>query len=128
MQHTESKIQIECVKWFHLQYRTEPALCYHFFSVPNGGLRRLITAQIMKAEGAKPGVSDLLLMVPNGKYNFLAIEMKADKGRQSDNQKIFQKQVEKLGFGKYVICKSFDEFRNEIQNYLAPTQWGKKVS
>ena len=128
MQHTESKIQIACVEWFHLQFRTEPALCNHFFSVPLGGLRRLVTAKIMKAEGAKAGVSDLLLMVPNGQYNFLAIEMKAEKGRQSDSQKTFQKQVEKLGFGKYVICKSFDEFRNEIQNYLAPTQWGKKVS
>lgn len=82
----------------------------------------------MKAEGAKAGVSDLLLMVPNGQYNFLAIEMKAEKGRQSDNQKNWERHVNKLGFGKYVICRSFDEFRNEIQNYLAPTQWGKKVS
>lgn len=88
----------------------------------------MTTARIMKAEGAKPGVSDLLLMVPNGKYNFLAIEMKTEKGRQSDNQKAFQQHMEKLGFGKYVICKSFDEFRNEIQKYLAPTIWGKKVS
>lgn len=128
MQHTESKTQIACVNWFHLQYRTEPALCYHFFSVPNGGLRRLVTAQIMKAEGAKPGVSDLLLMVPNGKYNFLAIEMKTDKGRQSDSQKNFQKQVERLNYGKYVICRTIDEFRNEIESYLASTPYGKKVS
>ena len=141
MQHTESKIQIACVIWFHVQYRNEPDLCRHFFSVPNGGKRskKLVKTKsgykyistegkILKDEGAKAGVSDLLLLIPNSRHTFLSIEMKSPTGSQSKEQKEFGFSVSKLGFGKYVICKSFDEFRNEIQNYLASTQWGKKVS
>ena len=138
MKHTESKIQIACVNWFHLQF---PELYYHFFSVPNGGKRakKLVKTKtgyrytsieggILKAEGAKAGVSDLLLLIPNGPYTFLAIEMKSATGRMSDDQKKFKESVEKIGFGKYVICKSFDEFKDEIEKYLASTGWGKKVS
>ncbi len=136
MKHTESKIQIACVRWFNLQY---PEIESHFFSVPNGGKRTRnlvktkdgykttsIEGGILKAEGAKSGVSDLLLLIPNEEYHFLSIEMKSSSGSLSQNQRAFKHNVEKLAFGKYVICRSFDEFRNEILNYLASTPWGKK--
>ncbi len=125
MKHTESKIQIACVQWFSYQY---PELYHHFFSVPNGGLRKLTTAQILKAEGAKAGVSDLILMIPNPYYHGLCIEMKSEKGTMSDNQKKFKASIENLGFHKYVICRSFDDFKKAIEEYLSETLWGKKVS
>lgn len=111
----ESQLQIDCVKWFRMQHR-KYAGC--FLSVPNGGQRNIITAKILKAEGALPGTSDLILLVPNGEYHGLCIEMKYDKGKQSDNQKSFETNVTGQGF-KYVICRTINEFMNEVNNYLS---------
>lgn len=114
MRHNESIIQQNCVTWFRLQY---PQLAIMLFAVPNGGLRRRIEAAIMKAEGMTAGVSDLILLVPSKGYHSLCIEMKTEKGRQTERQKQWQRQAERYG-NKYVICRSFDEFREEITAYL----------
>ena len=114
MKHVESNIQIGCVRWFRLAY---PALATLLFSVPNGGYRNAITAKVMKAEGQVAGVSDLILLYPNNHYHALCIEMKAEKGRQSEHQKAFQKAVDDAGY-KYIICHNFDEFRANVCEYL----------
>lgn len=46
------------------------------FAVGNGGLRHPVVAQAMKAEGQRPGVSDLLLLVPRKSYAGLLLELK----------------------------------------------------
>lgn len=112
MKHEESKIQIQCVKWFRIQFPV-----YVLMSIPNGGARRLIEAKIIKAEGQYNGVADLFLMYGNNIYNGLFIEMKTEKGRQSDSQKDFEKKCGMFGY-KYIICRSFEEFRKEIINYI----------
>jgi len=112
MKHLESKLQIQCVNWFKLQFSL-----YVLFSIPNGGARRLIEGKILKAEGTMAGVSDLFLMYGNDKYNGLFIEMKTEKGRQSDSQKNFEKKCANFKY-KYIICRSFEEFRTEITNYI----------
>lgn len=112
MKHIESKIQISCVNWFRIQFPM-----YVLFAIPNGGARRLIEGKILKAEGTMAGVSDLFLMFGNGTYNGLFIEMKTEKGRQTDTQKNFQKKCELFNY-KYLICRSFEEFRTEIINYI----------
>lgn len=114
MIHEESHIQRNCVKWFRLAY---PKLSRLLFAVPNGGKRGIVEASIMKAEGVVSGVADLLLLVPKGNYNALAIEMKTAKGKQNENQKLWQTDFEFVG-GKYVICRSFDDFRKHIEDYL----------
>lgn len=114
MLHRESEIQRSCVKWFRLRY---PKLARLLFAVPNGGARSAIEAKIMKAEGVLAGVSDLLLLYPNNSYHGLCIEMKSEKGRQQDTQKLFQREVEAVGY-KYIICRSFDDFKNMIDYYL----------
>lgn len=114
MRHVESTIQIACVKWFRYQYNHLRRL---LFAVPNGGYRNPITASIMKAEGAMAGVADLLLLVPNANFHGLCIEMKTPKGRQADTQKEWQADVEKQGY-KYVVCRSVDDFRKEVNEYL----------
>lgn len=114
MRHQESIIQQNCVKWFRLQY---PKLARLLFAVPNGGARRPIEGKIMKAEGTLAGVSDLLLLYPSKGYHALCIEMKTEKGRQQPSQKLFQRAVEEMGY-KYIICRSFDDFVNEIRGYL----------
>ena len=114
MQHKESDTQIACVRWFRLQH---PKFAKLLISVPNGGQRNLITAKILKAEGAVPGVSDLILLVRREDYGCLCIEMKTEKGTQSDSQILWQKEVEKFG-NKYAICRNIDEFMNTVNDYL----------
>lgn len=117
MNHEESRIQIQCVKYFRYLHPDKASL---LFSVPNGGRRDKITASIMKAEGVVAGVSDLILMVARGGYHGLCIEMKDEKGRQATSQKEWQKQVEGQGY-KYVLCRSVDGFLNEVETYLSNT-------
>ena len=112
MQHNESKLQIECVRWFRLAY---PKLT--LFAIPNGGRRGKIEASIMKAEGVLAGVSDLFLANASKEHHGIFIEMKHGSGKQTDSQLQFQKSVEEQGY-QYIVCKSFDEFKKTIEEYL----------
>ena len=112
--HPESKLQIQCVTWFRYQY---PHLAPLFFAVPNGGSRNKREAAIMKAEGITAGVSDLILNIPGGVHSQLAIEMKSEKGKQSPEQVRYQRYAEAVGI-KYIVCKSFDDFKAEVTNFL----------
>lgn len=114
MKMSESQIQKACVRWFRIVHRDIEPL---FFSVPNGGYRCATTARIMKAEGQRAGVADLILLVPRQGYCALCIEMKTRKGYQSEAQKVFQEKAEEQG-AKYVVCRSLDEFQKIIRWYL----------
>lgn len=112
--HEESDIQRMCVRWFRLQY---PEYARLLFAVPNGGSRNLLEAARMKEEGVTAGVADLILFVPSGEYASLCIEMKTAKGRQRDTQKEWENAATSVG-NRYVICRSFDEFQTEVNQYL----------
>ena len=115
MRHIESSIQKNCIMWFRLQYRH---LGKAIFAVPNGGFRNAREAAIMKAEGVTPGVADVILLVARHGFNSLCIEFKTQRGRQSELQKEWQKQAEENG-NKYVICRSFMEFKEIVDEYLS---------
>lgn len=110
----EHRIQVACVRWFAYQYPQYEGL---LFSVPNGGHRDKVTGAMMKAEGVVAGVADLILLVPSKGYHALCIEMKTEKGRQSPEQKAWQKKVEAQGY-KYAVCRSLDDFIATINDYL----------
>lgn len=114
MQHRESHLQKNCFVFFRYQY---PSLASLFFAVPNGGKRGKIEAAIMKAEGVTKGVADALLLVPSGNYHGLCIEFKTEIGRQSPEQKEWQKAVEAQGY-KYEIVRNLDTFLDVIKKYL----------
>ena len=111
----EHRIQWECVRWFSLQY---PRLHGRLFAVPNGGRRDATTAAKLKAEGVVAGVADLILLKSNRDYGALLIEMKTLKGRQRDSQKAWQNIVCADSEYKYVVCRSFDDFKREVDDYL----------
>ena len=111
---SERQIQIQCVSWFRQRY---PEASGVFFSVPNGGARNAWTAKNLRDEGALADAPDLLLLIPRHGYASLCIEMKTRTGRQSDAQKEFQRAAEGEG-NRYVVCRSFDEFRKVIEEYL----------
>lgn len=111
----EHRIQCECVRWFSLQY---PRLHGRLFAVPNGGRRDATTAAKLKAEGVVAGVADLILLKSNRDYGALLIEMKTRKGRQRDSQKQWENTVCADSEYKYVVCRSFDDFKREVDDYL----------
>ncbi len=63
------------------------------------------------------GVADMILLIPKKGYASLCIEFKTEKGRQTQNQKDWQRVAEMHG-NKYVIVHSFDEFVKAITAYL----------
>lgn len=110
----ESTTQRACVLWFRMQYPNYRKL---LFAVPNGGLRTKKTALILKEEGVTSGVSDLVLFLPRKGFHALCIEMKTSKGRASDDQNEWAKEVMENGY-KYIIVRFVDQFIDEINNYL----------
>lgn len=103
MRHLESSLQKEVVKYLRLELRHIGGIIY---AVPNGDKRDAIIGARLKQEGVLAGVADLHILLPGGKIIF--VEMKTKTGSQSDNQKLFQKQVETLGF-EYLIWRSIDD-------------------
>jgi hypothetical protein len=117
MKHLESRMQVQCVKWFRLQYRQVGDLLIH---VPNGGSRDLRTAQRLKAEGVLPGVADLVLFIPNKTHHGLFIELKIKPNKQSTHQKDWEKLVTAMNY-HYVVVYSFDDFKLQIESYIGNT-------
>ena len=111
---TESQIQKQCVAWFRKRY---PSVEQLFFAVPNGGNRNKWTAKIMKDEGIRSGVADLILLIPCKGYASLCIEMKTPKGKQQETQKSFERLATHYK-NKYVVCHSLEEFQKEIIKYI----------
>lgn len=128
MREEEHNIQAACVRWFNLQWPEYRGL---LFAIPNGGARSKATAGKLKAEGVVAGVADLILLVPDNyetlatprsgtwyhSIHALCIEMKTAKGRQSPEQKEWQKKVEAVGY-KYAVVRSLEDFIKQINDYL----------
>ena len=115
MRQEEHRIQCAIVKWFYYAYPAYRGGC--LFDVPNGGHRNIQTARNLKAEGVTSGVSDLLLLVPKREYHGLCVEVKTPVGRQSENQKNWQRIIEAQGY-RYEIVRSLDEFAELVRWYL----------
>lgn len=106
---TESKLQQDIFNWYQNNY----CLKFHeprgmIFSIPNGGTRNKLEAITMKATGLLAGASDLVVIFPNGKLSF--VELKTEKGTQSDKQKDFENRVTDLGF-EYKLIRTLQEFK-----------------
>ena len=126
---SESQITQSCVGWFRDEWEQYASVLIH---PANEGARRtkVITNKYgtrvvstegarLKAEGLVPGVADLLLLVPRKGYGCLAIEMKrpSKKSKQSDYQIEWGKECVKAG-NLYVVCRSLDEFKKAVNDYL----------
>lgn len=77
---------LQCAVVYYLQLRTNSKNTL-FFHPANGGKRNVIEAAKFKRMGLVPGASDLII-IHNGIP--LALELKTEKGRLSDNQLAFQ--------------------------------------
>lgn len=60
------------------------------------------------------GSPDIICVI-DGQY--VGIEVKAPKGKQSDHQKEFQRKLEEAG-GKYILAYSLDDVMNGFSDFL----------
>jgi hypothetical protein len=106
----ESALQIQLVSM--LRWCLRPDVL--FWHTPNGELRDLRTAAKVKAMGALPGVSDLQFHwcevdeLGRKLRCVLHLELKADRGRQTEAQAGFALAVRLLG-DEYHIARNIDE-------------------
>ena len=113
---TESQEQIEFIQWCKRNAVEYPELD-EIFAIPNGGKRHIVTASILKLEGVKPGVPDLLLPVSKRGYAGLFIEMKKLNGSLSLAQK---ERIPKLRAQGYavVVAKGAERAKVLVKSYL----------
>lgn len=118
MKHEESKMQQRCVEWF--RYSFPKAVIASF---PNGvyiggtPIQRARRWNTLKAEGAMVGIPDLFIGLASGGYHGLFIEMKTEKGKLSENQKIVHAMLINAGYC-VKVCRSFEDFTLLIKKYL----------
>ncbi len=113
--HEEADIQSEFFAQAKIFFPRIPEKL--LFAVPNGGSRNKLEAINLKRQGVKAGISDTILLIPKGGFASLCMEFKTKTGKQSEEQKEFQRQAEMCG-SKYVIVRSVKEAIEEMKKYL----------
>jgi hypothetical protein len=109
---TEHQEQCAYFRWVAYAYPKKL-----IFAIPNGGNREAKTGAMMKREGVKAGIPDIMVASANGVYHGLFIEMKAAKGRLSESQKAVMEQL--LGEGYLIeVCRSWQEAKEITEKYL----------
>lgn len=110
--YQEDSDQAMFVKWARLQY---PSVT--LFHIPNGGKRNVREAARLKEQGVLAGVADIFVMRATKLYHGLFIEMKSDKGTQTNSQKQFQHYAIGEGYS-YKVAKGFDQAKVFFEEYL----------
>lgn len=119
MKQIEHEEQTKLIDWWEGAAQSFDALPLHLFAIPNGGMRNIIVAKRLKAEGVRSGVPDLFLALPRGVFHGLFIEMKKPSGGVvSKSQKEYHKLLLKSGY-QVVVCNGFIEAKQTICSYLS---------
>lgn len=84
---------------------------------PNERKCSQIQGRQLKLQGVKSGVPDLHLPVARGEYLSLYIELKAEKGKVSDNQNWWITELQEQG-NKCVVCHGWEEAVKSLEEYL----------
>mgnify|MGYP003650245529 CR=1 FL=1 len=111
---TESRIQGELFQWHWNTYPNERG---RFFLIHNNP-KNAIDGNRLKAIGMVAGVADMCFLGSNGNVAFL--ELKTDKGVQSDVQKRFESQCNNCAIGYYIV-RSVEEGKRIIEKYRIST-------
>lgn len=109
--------QKQVIKWSQQPSirRMYPELKF-LFHIPNEREDK-IQASILKDMGVKPGVPDLCLPFPAGKYHGLYIEMKAMDGKPSDEQVWWLEHLKANGYA-CSVCYGWKQAVEVLQWYL----------
>jgi len=126
---SEHSEQTELINWTREEKtRREYPEVEWLFAIPNGAKLPYIgkgrsryskQAMILKAEGLKPGVPDLCLPVPAGRFSGLFIELKSLKkgAKVSPEQQEWIFKLRDFGY-MTMVCFGFESAKNAIINYL----------
>lgn len=88
------------------------------YATPNAGNRRKGAAGRLKAEGMKPGISDLFVAFPVGRFHGCYIEMKRiDGGKLSREQDVWIRDSLALGY-MAACCHGADEAQAVWRDYV----------
>lgn len=96
--------------------RALPTSCYAF-AVPNGGNRSAITGAILKREGVKAGVADIVILRNPGLCAM--IEVKTAKGSLSNSQKAFRDWCAANGF-PYAVVRGIGDVQAALLDWGVP--------
>jgi len=106
---TEEQIHRSVVEW--LERRGVAGLL--FYHVPNGEVRHKGAAGKLKAMGTRSGVADLVLHHDGHTY---FLEIKAPGGRQSPEQREFERRAELAGM-TYAVAHGLDYALDTLRNW-----------
>jgi len=112
MNPTEHQIQSAFFKWWDMNYRSPLA-----WAVPNGGFRHITTAIKLKLEGVRPGIPDVFISIPKGKWSGLFLEFKTKTGTLTKPQKFYLDALSKAGYQTAVV-RSVDEAISVVHEYM----------
>lgn len=101
MIHYESAVLICLYEWFSIVHRKHAS---QYLRIDVGGYRRPAEARVLKKEGQKAGLSDILIAVPIVPYHGLWLEVKTKTGKLSDHQRTFLKNQKNYG---YAVCVGY---------------------
>lgn len=104
----EDALQAKIVVWFKNNYQMHGKGL--IFSCPNGGTRNIVEAKKLKETGLMAGVSDLIVLLET---KILFVELKIEKGIQSDAQKLFETRILNLGY-EYHLIRDLETFKSLI--------------
>lgn len=105
MQHIEHQHQVALIHWAR-HVPLAPAsdvtpgskVADYLLAIPNGGNRNPREGARLKAEGVKPGVSDLLLPLRRGGFAGLWLELKAPGKRPTAMQAAWLERMARAGY------------------------------
>jgi hypothetical protein len=101
MAQPEHEEQAALILWAARAGVEYPELAW-LFAVPNGGKRDESVALALQREGVKPGVPDLLFLIPRGGFHGAAIEMKYGRNTTTAEQNNWLAQLGATGFATCV--------------------------
>lgn len=113
----ESRIQQAFMLWWNAEHRVFNVPRELVFAIPNGGHRSGATGAIMKREGVRSGVPDVLVAIPTKHSPGLWIEFKTATGTVSDNQRSMMRALESAGY-QTAVCRTTEQAIVATKIYL----------
>lgn len=105
MRHIEHNHQVWLVRWAHAtslppasDVESGSRVSCYLLAIPNGGARDAREGMRLKAEGVKPGVSDLLLPLRRAGFAGLWLELKAPGEKPNPKQRAWLERMKLAGY------------------------------
>ena len=117
---TELQYAIRLTVWWDKNCADFGLPPYALFAIPNGGGRAQFDAKNLQRSGVRPGIEDYLLPVPRDIWHGLFIELKADDGDVSAEQREVAEFHRAQGYQSRVAW-GHEEAIGILREYLTPS-------